>query len=44
MSYCAIIPFNDGKPCGDVKFPNAWGGAARIWDSLYRPSILLNNT
>lgn len=36
MSYCAIIPFNDGKPCGDVKFPNAWGGAARIWDSLYR--------
>lgn len=35
MSYCEIIPFVAGKPDGGEEFRNAWGGAARIWESLY---------
>lgn len=35
MSYCAIIPFSNGIPQEGIEFKNAWGGAARIWDSLF---------
>lgn len=35
MSYCAIIPFIDGKPQTPVQYKNSWGGAAHIWTALY---------
>lgn len=35
MSYCAIITFKDGKPSEQIEYRNAWGGAARIWNSLF---------
>lgn len=35
MSYCALIPFIDGKPSNPIEFRNSWGGAARIWNSLF---------
>lgn len=35
MSYCQLIPFIDGKPSHGPEFRNAWGGAARIWTSLF---------
>ncbi len=35
MSQCAIIFFKNGKPYVEEEFSNAWGGAARIWTSLY---------
>lgn len=35
MSQCAIIFFENGKPGHEEEFSNAWGGAARIWTSLY---------
>ncbi len=39
MSYCAIIPFKDGKPESRVEFRNAWGGAAYIWDCLFKKHL-----
>ncbi|MBW1779264.1 MAG: hypothetical protein JRL30_00805 [Deltaproteobacteria bacterium] len=35
MSRCYVIEFKDGKPDTYAEFPNSWGGAARIWTSLY---------
>ena len=35
MSYCKIVIFRDGKAAEDIEFRNAWGGAARIWESLF---------
>lgn len=35
MSYCEIIVFTGDKPAGGIEFRNAWGGAARIWNSLF---------
>lgn len=35
MSYCAIVTFEDGMPNDIVEYKNAWGGAARIWNSLF---------
>ena len=35
MSYCQIITFKDGLPHRDIEYSNAWGGAARIWSSLF---------
>lgn len=36
MSYCALVLFGeDGTPQNEIEFRNAWGGAARIWGSLY---------
>ena len=36
MSYCQIILFKDGLPSNEaMEYCNSWGGAARIWDSLY---------
>lgn len=35
MSYCQIIFFKDGIPNESLEFQNAWGGAARIWSSLF---------
>lgn len=35
MSYCQLIEFENGKPNGKHEFENAWGGSARIWNSLY---------
>lgn len=35
MSHCEIITFKDGKPAEYIEFRNAWGGAARVWESLY---------
>lgn len=34
MSYTALVPFKDGVPAGQYEFRNAWGGCARIWQSL----------
>ena len=35
MSTCSIIEFRDGLAETAAEFGNAWGGAARIWNSLY---------
>lgn len=35
MSYTQLITFNDGLPERGPEFSNAWGGAARIWSSLF---------
>lgn len=35
MSYTSLIFFKDKKPFKEIAFKNAWGGAARIWDSLF---------
>lgn len=48
MSYCQLIPFHDGKPEHGEEFRNAWGGAARIWDALFKrylkdPNIKYDN-
>lgn len=45
MSYCAIIPFRDGRPRLDncLEFRNAWGGAARIWDALFEKYLKNRN-
>lgn len=40
MSYCAIIPFKNGMPTAQIEFRNAWGGAARIWNSLFDKYLL----
>lgn len=39
MSYTALIVFKDGKPHHNVEFRNSWGGAARIWDALFKSYI-----
>jgi hypothetical protein len=39
MSYCQIITFKDGKPSGGIEYRNAWGGAARIWDALFKAYV-----
>lgn len=35
MSYCELIMFRNGEPSDSIEFRNAWGGAARIWTSLF---------
>lgn len=35
MSYCAIIEFRNGVADTSTRYGNSWGGAARIWSSLY---------
>ena len=35
MSYCKLITFKDGLADGGIEFRNAWGGSARIWNSLF---------
>src|SRR5690242_1122243 len=35
MSYCAIITFKFGRPDQQIKYGNAWGGAAYVWTALY---------
>ncbi|SRR6266576_2920495 len=35
MSYCKLIVFKDGKADGGIEYRNAWGGPARIWNSLF---------
>lgn len=39
MSYCEIIIFTGDRPTGGIEFRNAWGGAARIWNSLFNKYI-----
>ncbi len=36
MSYCEIITFKDGKPDKSLECKNAWGGAAYIWDMMFK--------
>lgn len=48
MSYCQIIPFKNGLPSHGPEFRNSWGGAARIWSSLFdaylkNPAIKYHN-
>ncbi len=35
MSYCAIIPFKEGKPQEEIVFHNSSGGAAFIFTALF---------
>lgn len=35
MSRAYLIEFQGGKPANEIEFSNSWGGAARIWCSLY---------
>ena len=35
MSYCAIITFKNSKIDAEIEFRNSYGGAARIWTSLF---------
>lgn len=44
MSYTSIITFKLGLPAGEIEFRNAWGGCARIWDSLFAKYIKDPNT
>lgn len=39
MSYTQLIAFKGGKMDGAVEFRNAWGGAARIWDALFKAYV-----
>lgn len=39
MSYTQLIVFKDGKPDRAIEFRNAWGGAARIWDALFKAHV-----
>src|SRR4051812_45045909 len=39
MSYTALIPFAGGKAQPGIDFKNAWGGAARIWDALFKAYV-----
>lgn len=39
MSYCKLIIFKDGKASDGVEYRNAWGGSARIWDSLFKAHV-----
>lgn len=39
MSHTSLVFFKDGKPDHQVKFRNSWGGAARIWDSLFNEHL-----
>lgn len=39
MSYTQLIPFVDGKAQPGIEFRNAWGGAARIWDALFKAYV-----
>ena len=39
MSQTSLIIFAGGIPDSVVEFSNAWGGAARIWDSLFNAHI-----
>lgn len=39
MSYTALLPFVDGRLQSGVEFRNAWGGAARIWDALFKAHV-----
>ena len=36
MSYCSIVPiYKNDRHMPEVEFTNSWGGAARIWSSLF---------
>lgn len=35
MSRCKIILFEKGEIKDEIEFSNSWGGAARIWTSLF---------
>jgi hypothetical protein len=35
VSYCEVFTFKDGKIDESVRFKNAWGGHAFIWECLY---------
>jgi hypothetical protein len=39
MSYTALIVFKKGKPSKQIEYRNAWGGAARIWNALFKAYI-----
>lgn len=39
MSYTKIVIFKDGLPTDGVEYRNAWGGAARIWNSLFEKYV-----
>lgn len=39
MSYTELIVFKRGKMQKGPEFKNAWGGAARIWDALFKAYI-----
>jgi hypothetical protein len=39
MSYTALIIFKKGKASKQVEYGNAWGGAARIWDALFKAHV-----
>lgn len=39
MSYTQLIIFKDGKADFGVKYRNAWGGSARIWDALFEAHV-----
>jgi len=39
MSYTALIPFTGGLPRPGIEFRNAWGGCARIWDSIFKAYV-----
>lgn len=39
MTYTQLIVFKDGKPDHAIEFRNAWGGAARIWDALFKAHV-----
>lgn len=35
MSYCQLIEINNGQPFHGTEYQNSYGGAARIWSSLF---------
>ncbi len=39
MSYTQLIIFKGGKAYGGVEYRNAWGGASRIWDALFKAYV-----
>ncbi len=39
MSSTELIEFHNGIADNSYEFKNSWGGAARIWDSLFKAYI-----
>ena len=35
MSSTSLVEFRDNKADSEIEFGNSWGGAARIWNSLF---------